>query len=134
MSEPDGRLRRLIAGDLGTCRTEDVEDRLGELRELERRALGDAAAADVPVLSALAGDTRYRLVRLLRAAEDELCVCELAPLFDVSESAVSHALSDLAAAGLVDRRKDGRWRFYRSTPRADRLLDALDATREGAGE
>jgi DNA-binding transcriptional ArsR family regulator len=48
----------------------------------------------------------------------------------VSESAVSHALADLVDAGLVDRRKAGKWRYYRTTDRAARLLDALDATRE----
>jgi DNA-binding transcriptional ArsR family regulator len=48
----------------------------------------------------------------------------------VSESAVSHALGDLTTAGLVDRRKDGRWRYYAVTERATALLSALDATAE----
>ena len=63
-------------------------------------------------------------------AGDDLCVCELAPLFDVSESAISHALSELTDTGLITRRKEGKWRYYRSTERAEGLLAALDATRE----
>ena len=48
----------------------------------------------------------------------------------VSDSAVSHALSDLTEAGLVTRRKEGQWRYYDTTDRADGLLAALDSTRE----
>ncbi|PSP86259.1 transcriptional regulator [Halobacteriales archaeon QS_1_68_17] len=130
MSETD-RLRRLLADELGDCCAADVEGRLDELRALEREASVERADEDVRVLSVLGDGTRYRLVRLLAAA-DELCVCELAPLVDVSESAVSHALADLADAGLIDRRKAGKWRYYRATDRARALLSALDDTREGA--
>jgi DNA-binding transcriptional ArsR family regulator len=79
-------------------------------------------------LSALANETRYRLVSALHAASGELCVCELIPLVDVSDSAVSHALSTLTEAGIVTKRKDGKWRKYRITPRGTALLVALDGT------
>jgi len=46
---------------------------------------------------------------------------------DVSDSAVSHALSELTDAGLVARRKEGKWRYYRTTDKAERLLGALAA-------
>jgi DNA-binding transcriptional ArsR family regulator len=49
----------------------------------------------------------------------------------VSDSAISHALSDLRDAGLVTRRKDGTWRYYEATDRAEALLAALDDTRGG---
>ena len=61
--------------------------------------------------------------------DDELCVCELSPLLDVSDSAISHALSKLTDAGLVTRRKEGKWRMYRATPRANAVLVALDGSR-----
>ena len=126
MTDTSQRLRRLVADELGECHDGDVDDRLCELHDVERAAAADDVARDVRVLSALGSDTRYRIARLLVAADEELCVCELEPLLDVSESAVSHALSTLANAGLVERRKDGKWRFYRATARTDRLLDALD--------
>jgi DNA-binding transcriptional ArsR family regulator len=67
---------------------------------------------------------------LLTAADRALCVCEITPLVDISDSAISHALSDLHDAGLVTRRKDGTWRYYDATPRAEALIGALDGTRE----
>ena len=126
------RLRRLIADEVGDCCDADVEDRLANLHELNSSVPDDADAdADASALRTLGNDTRYSIVRLLAAADDELCVCEFAPLLDVSESAVSHALSDLTDAGLLSRRKEGTWRYYGTTTRAERLVAALDATRGG---
>lgn len=87
-------------------------------------------AADVQTLATLGNDTRYEALRLIATAEDGICVCDLEPELGVSQSAVSQALSRLFSAGLVDRRKEGRWRYYSATPRANRILDVLDATRE----
>jgi len=130
MSEASERLERYLT-DVEGCRPEELDDRLAELDDLT--ALATARADDdVPVLAALANETRYGLARALVAADEELCVCELRPLFDVSESAVSYALSELVEAGLVERREEGRWHHYRATERAERLLAALDATREDA--
>nr|WP_277555440.1 metalloregulator ArsR/SmtB family transcription factor [Halobaculum sp. YSMS11] len=128
--ESTNRLERLITDEVGECCAADVDDRLSDLRSLAERVELADAAEDVDALSALGSDTRYRLTRLLAAAEGDLCVCELEPLVDVSESAVSHALSTLTDAGLLTRRKEGRWRYYDTTARAEALIDALDATRE----
>lgn len=128
MSTDRQRLRRLIRDEAGTCGDAEVEARLGDLDALAAE-VPDGIDDDLAALKALGTDTRHRIVRLLAAAEGELCVCEINPLIDVSDSAVSHALSDLADAGLVDREKRGTWRYYRSTPRAEALLEALDATR-----
>jgi DNA-binding transcriptional ArsR family regulator len=127
------RLRRLIADEIGECCAGDVDDRLDDLDALAD-AVPDGPAPDLRALQTLGDGTRHELARLLAAADGELCVCELAPLVDVSESAVSHALSDLAEAGLVTRRKEGTWRYYDSTDRARALLDALDGTRADAPE
>jgi len=124
------RLGRLIADEVGECCDSDVEARLSALESLAGGVPEDPSA-DLAATKALGSDTRYRLVRLLSAAGEALCVCELYPLVEVSDSAVSHALSDLADAGLVSRTKRGTWRYYRTTERAEALLSALDATREG---
>lgn len=131
MAQETERLERLIADELGACCDGDVDDRLGELEAL-RGSVPPTAPADLTALKTLGNETRYRLVRLLTASEGERCVCELTPLFDVSDSAVSHALSDLTDAGLVSRRKEGTWRYYRTTDRAEALLAALDDTRGAA--
>lgn len=121
MAESAPRLRRLIEDQVGSCRDEDVERRLKELSSLADRVFeGDAAR---PIFKVLGDRTRYRLARVISAADEELCVCELEPLVDVSPSAVSHALSDLVEAGLVTRRKAGNWRYYQTTDIADELID-----------
>lgn len=125
MAKADDRLRRLLSDELGECCEADVESQLDDLASLEDDVATGQASEHVSVLSALANDTRYRIVQLLAAADSDLCVCELTPLLDVSDSAISHALSELNDAGLVERRKDGRWRHYRATDQAERLLAAL---------
>ncbi len=90
----------------------------------------EALATDVETLAALGNDTRYEALRLIAASEDGVCVCELEPTLGVSQGAVSQALSRLYTAGLVSRRKEGRWRYYSATSRAEKLLHALDDTRQ----
>ncbi|WP_251342674.1 ArsR/SmtB family transcription factor [Haloplanus halophilus] len=128
MAQGTERLRRYLEDELGECRSEDVERRVEELGTLEA-ALGTARVeAELDVLSALAGETRYTLVRTLVAAGEELCVCELNAVVDVSESGLSHALSTLVDAGLVAGRKDGRWKKYRATNRAVALVTVLEGS------
>lgn len=128
MSSTD-RLERYLEDDRGGCTDADVSERLAELEEIDAAAGESFLETDVEVLSALANETRYRIIRILHAAGEELCVCEFAPLLEVSDSAISHALSKLTDAGLLTRRKDGKWRKYRTTARANALLVALDGSR-----
>jgi len=93
-----------------------------------------ALAEDVETLATLGNDTRYEALRLIGGSDDDVCVCELEPALGVSQGAVSQALSRLFSAGLVERRKEGRWRYYSATPRAERLLRVLDDTRPTADE
>ena len=132
MSSQTDRLERLIGNELGECCQSDVEQRLSTLKSYEA-SIPEDLSSDLAALKVLSNDTRHTISRLLVAADRDLCVCELTPLVEVSDSAISHALSDLREAGLVTRRKDGQWRYYGSTPRTVAVLDALDATR-GASE
>lgn len=59
---------------------------------------------------ALADPTRVRMLDAL--SHGELCVCDLATLVDLSESAVSHQLRLLRALRLVRARREGRMVFY----------------------
>lgn len=128
MGHQTERLERLIAEELGECCEADVEERLDSLRTLQSEIPGDFDS-DLTALKTLGNDTRHTIVRLLKAAGRELCVCEINPIVDVSEGALSHALSDLYDAGLVTRRKEGTWRYYEVTDRAEALLTTLDETR-----
>ena len=128
MSDETARLRRLLEDELGACRPEDLEQRLATLDDLEADTPLDHAAEHAAVFDALGSETRYRLVRLLAAAEGDLCVCELTPLVGVSQSATSHALRELRDAGLVTSRTEGRWHYYDTTDRAEALVAAFDRT------
>lgn len=130
MSPQAERLERLITEENGGCCEADIEKRLDSLRSYQSETPTNPDT-DLTALKTLGNDTRYNIVRLLTAANRELCVCEINPIVDVSDSAISHALSDLYDAGLVTRRKDGTWRYYETTERAEALLKALDGTREG---
>ena len=129
MSQQKERLERLITDQEGECCAADIDVRI-ETLEHHVADVPSEVTGDLAALKTLSNDTRYTIVRLLAGAGRELCVCEITPVVDVSDSAVSHALSDLYAAGLVTRRKDGTWRYYEATDRATALLDALDRTRE----
>ena len=60
----------------------------------------------------LADPTRARILHALSLAE-ELCVCDLALLLGMSESALSHQLRLLRLNRAVERRKAGRIAYYR---------------------
>ena len=128
MSQSTERLRRYLDDELEECRNEDVERRLDELSTLEAGLGTTQAEAELDVLSALSSETRYTLVRVLVAAREELCVCELNAVVDVTESGLSHALSTLVDAGLVEGWKDGRWKKYQATNRAVALVTVLEGS------
>ncbi|WP_138005578.1 ArsR/SmtB family transcription factor [Halalkalirubrum salinum] len=123
------RLQRYLTDERGSCTNDALQERLEELEELDATVGGPDLESDVDLLSAMANETRYKIVRIIHTAGEELCVCEFAPLLDVSDSAISHALSQLTEAGLLTRRKDGKWRKYTATNRATAILVALDGSR-----
>lgn len=64
-------------------------------------------------LRALGDPTRLQIVCALATdGVDELCVCDIATLVSVSESAVSHSLRTLRQLGLVKYRKAGKIAYY----------------------
>ncbi|WP_222915641.1 metalloregulator ArsR/SmtB family transcription factor [Natrinema sp. SYSU A 869] len=133
MAQATERLQRYLEDELEACRDEDVDRRVDELEALEAALGPERVSAELDVLSALGNETRYRLVRVLVAAREELCVCELHAVVDVTESGLSHALSRLVDAGLADGRKDGRWKKYRATNRAVALVTVLGGSVTGDG-
>jgi DNA-binding transcriptional ArsR family regulator len=67
------------------------------------------------VLKAVGDETRLRALCALRTGE--LCVCQLIALLELAPSTVSKHLSILRAARLVESRKDGRWMYYKLSPK-----------------
>lgn|SRR5512133_1683010 len=78
------------------------------------RPLPVARAARMAELGrALADPIRVQIVDLLRQHGEMLCVCEIVPLFDVSQPTISHHLKVLREAGLLEFERHGIWSNYR---------------------
>ncbi|MFP4453638.1 MAG: ArsR/SmtB family transcription factor [Desulfobacterales bacterium] len=63
-------------------------------------------------IKALSDGSRLRVVMAL-SEHDELCVCQITELLQVSTPTVSRHMSVLQNAGLAESRKDARWVHYR---------------------
>jgi len=70
------------------------------------------------VAKALADPIRVQLVDVLRKHAGKVCVCELVPLFDVSQPTISHHLKVLRDAGIVESERRGLWSYYYVRPGA----------------
>ena len=68
------------------------------------------------IAKALGDPIRLTLVDVLRKHAGRVCVCELVPLFDVSQSTLSHHLKTLREAGIVDSERQGLWAYYYVNP------------------
>jgi DNA-binding transcriptional ArsR family regulator len=98
--------------------TQTVVERCGELDSDESRIRILRAEMIAPerarvlsaVFTALCDPTRLRLIALL--VRQEFCVGDLAAVLDVSQSVVSHQLSDMRQMGWVRNRREGRHVFY----------------------
>ena len=78
---------------------------------LKTRLLPEASVGALAETFKLLGDaTRVRILDAL--SRSELCVCDIARLLGLSESAVSHQLRLLRGVRLVRPRRDGRMIFY----------------------
>lgn len=82
--------------------------------EVERRKAERMAV----VAKALGDPVRLQLVDVLRKHAGKVCVCELVPLFDLSQPTVSHHLKVLREAGVVGSERDGLWAYYYVIPDA----------------
>jgi ArsR family transcriptional regulator len=76
------------------------------------------------VAKALGDPVRLQLVDVLRKHAGKVCVCELVPLFDISQPTLSHHLKKLREAGLVDSERRGLWAYYYVLPDATKELSA----------
>ncbi len=70
------------------------------------------------VAKALGDPIRLQLVDVLRKHAGKVCVCELVPLFDLSQPTVSHHLKVLRDAGVVGSERRGLWAYYYVVPDA----------------
>lgn len=81
------------------------------VEQVLREMPDDETLYDLAELFKIFGDTtRIRILYVL--FEAELCVCDMAQLLGMTQSAVSHQLRILKGARLVKPRKEGKTVFY----------------------
>ena len=68
------------------------------------------------IAKALGDPIRLTLVDVLRKHAGKVCVCELVPLFHLSQPTVSHHLKVLRDAGVVASEREGLWAYYYVRP------------------
>lgn len=109
-----------------------------ELAPKQKRGAGEPCCAPVvypdieraqaermaEVAKALGDPVRMQLVDVLRRHAGKVCVCELVPLFDLSQPTVSHHLKKLRDAGIVGSERQGLWAYYYVRPEALEELSA----------
>lgn len=113
----DGCLVRIVHLDrVAQARSEAIPE-----KELDRLAL---------IYKALADPTRLKIAMALK--KGEMCVCDLAALLGLSESAVSHQIRRLKDLALVKSRRDGQILYYSlDDHHVDELIQVgLDHVRE----
>lgn len=82
-----------------------------KVRSISKK-LGDADehARLAELFKALGNPTRVKILRAL--AVSELCVCDIAAIVGLSQSAVSHQLRFLRMSRFVKFRRDGKMAYY----------------------
>ncbi len=73
------------------------------------------------VAKAIGDPVRLQLVDVLRKHAGKVCVCELVPLFALSQPTISHHLKVLREAEIVGSERQGLWAYYFVVP--DRLRE-----------
>jgi len=74
-------------------------------------AVGAAMQEFLSITKALSDDTRVRALLALRGGE--LCLCHIIQLLQLAPATLSKHMDLLVQAGLVERRKEGRWCYFR---------------------
>lgn len=81
------------------------------VEKVKKNMPAEAVLYDLSDFFKVLGDSTR--IKILWALDDqELCVCDLAALLNMTKSAISHQLSSLKQANLVKFRKEGKVVFY----------------------
>ena len=81
------------------------------LKDIIKKMPSDNFLCDLGYFFKIFGDTT-RIKILYSLFESELCVCAIAELLKMEQSAISHQLKILKSAKLVDYRREGKTNVY----------------------
>lgn len=99
--------RKIVAADRCDCEVihEDV------VNKVRKKMPKEETLYDLAELFKVFGDTTR--IRILWALDEaEMCVCDIANLLNMTQSAISHQLRVLKQAKLVRNRRDGKVVYY----------------------
>lgn len=91
------------------CERHDIYDPI--LRRVQQELPTDELLADLADLYRIFADTT-RVKILFSLFESEMCVCAIAELLGMTQSAISHQLKVLKDANLVANRREGKTIYY----------------------
>ena len=104
----------MVARKTQLIEEEGCQVKMVHLERVRRAKEQEPAAPELGRLAdlykAMGDPNRLRILLALRGGE--MCVCDLAALTGVSDSAVSHALRRLKDLALVKNRRDGQMLYY----------------------
>lgn len=85
----------------------------------------------VPILKALADETRLKIVDML--SKGELCACKILESFNITQPTLSYHMKILTECGLVEGKRNGAWIYYslnkESIGAVKNLLDDFSANK-----
>lgn len=76
----------------------------------KRMPSGESLSKLADLFKVMGDNTRVKILWAL--SESEMCVCDLAYLLNMTQSAISHQLRVLKQTGVVESRKEGKVVFY----------------------
>lgn len=102
----------------------EVHHHTDKVRRLREQLPDESVLIDLSEIFKVFGDSS-RIKILYTLFEEEMCVCDLADILGMTQSAVSHQLRLLRTAKLVKYRRDGKNVFY--TLDDDHVRSIIDA-------
>ncbi len=95
--------------EIETCDYHSIHE--GAVKEVMSKMPDEDTIFELAELYKIFGDhTRIRILCVLW--EHELCVCDIAKVLSMTDSAISHQLRVLKAARLIKYRREGKTVFY----------------------
>ncbi|AOY75038.1 ArsR/SmtB family transcription factor [Clostridium formicaceticum] len=95
--------------DIEVCEIQCIHEE--DVKEVKEKMLGDTTLYDLAEFFKVFGDvTRIKILSAL--FQKEMCVCDIAAVLDMTQSAISHQLRLLKSRRLVKFRREGKVIYY----------------------
>lgn len=117
------RLARFVKS--GLCPVKKATEFAEELKRTARNVCNQGLIrTSSKFFKALSDPTRLKIVRLLTLRD--MCVCEIMVALEITQPVASHHLQILESAGLLTKRRQGKWVFYSlANPQIVKMLDEV---------